>query len=85
MRLKNRPEDWIEKPLQDEKLLIWCAISVKRIFGPFYFNQTVNQHNYLDMLKSFFGLRYYERKATKTTTSNKMVQLRTLPISFKVG
>ncbi len=52
--LKERPVDWIERPLQDEKVLVWCAISAKKIYGPFFFECTVNQHTYLDMLKNFF-------------------------------
>ena len=36
------------------KILVWCAISANRVFGPYYFEDTVNQHNYLEMLKYFF-------------------------------
>ena len=44
----------VETPLHDQKILVWCAISAKRVFGPFYFEDTVDQHNYLDMMKKFF-------------------------------
>jgi hypothetical protein len=44
----------IEVPLHDKKLLVWCAISAKRVFGPYIFDGTVNSTNYLEMLKSFF-------------------------------
>ena len=44
----------VEKPLQDQKILVWCAISANRVFGPYYFENTVNQHNYLEMLQTFF-------------------------------
>ena len=44
----------VEKPLQDQKILVWCAISANRVFGPYYFKNTVNQHNYLEMLQAFF-------------------------------
>ena len=43
-----------EYPLHDQKILIWCAISADRVFGPFYFESTVIQHNCLEMLKTFF-------------------------------
>jgi hypothetical protein len=43
-----------ETPLHDKKILVWCAISAKRVFGPYYFEESVNQHNYLEMLKNFF-------------------------------
>ena len=49
MLLNERSEDWIEKPLHDVKVLVWCAIS-----GPYFFEATVNQHTYLDMLKFIF-------------------------------
>jgi hypothetical protein len=44
----------VEQPLYDKKILVWCGISASRVFGPFYFSETVNQVNYLDMLKNFF-------------------------------
>jgi len=44
----------IEMPLHDEKVLVWCAISAKKIYGPYFFENTVNQYNYLEMLKKFF-------------------------------
>lgn len=34
--LESRPVDWIERPLHDEKVLVWCAISAKKIYGPFF-------------------------------------------------
>ena len=43
-----------EIPLQDEKIMVWCAISAEKIYGPYFFSENVNQHNYLDMLKNSF-------------------------------
>ena len=54
MWLNERPEDWIEKPLHDVKVLAWCAISCRKIYGPYFFEEMVNQHTYLDMLNFFF-------------------------------
>ena len=34
MWLKERPVDWIER--QDAKVLVWCAISAKKIYGPYF-------------------------------------------------
>ena len=31
------PYDGIEVPLNDKKILLWCAISAKLIFGPYFF------------------------------------------------
>lgn len=54
MWCESRPFDWIETPLHDVKIHVWCAISARRIYGPFYFSDSVNQHNYLAMLQNFF-------------------------------
>ena len=56
--LETRPTEWKEQPLHDEKVLVWCAMSAKRIYGPFFFESSVNQHNYLKMLKEFFWERH---------------------------
>jgi len=50
----ERPTDEIEKPFHSEKLLVFCAISAIKIYGPYYFSTSVNQHNYLEMLKVWF-------------------------------
>ena len=78
--LESRPIDKIERPLYDEKVLVWCAISASKIYGPFYFEETVNQHNYLKMLQTFFlpkHLRtisykqyYFEQDGATPHTSN---------------
>jgi hypothetical protein len=48
-------------PLHDEKLLVWCAISAEGIIGPYFFEQSVNQDNYLEMLRTFFLRRHVQR------------------------
>lgn len=65
MWLNERPEDWIEKPLHDAKVLVWCAITSRKVYGPYFFEESVNQHNYLHMLKSFFWPRHYRLKDAK--------------------
>ena len=44
----------IEVPLNDQKVLVWCAISATRTFGPYFFEGTVNSTNYLEMIRTFF-------------------------------
>jgi AraC-like DNA-binding protein len=51
---ESQPFVGIEHPLNDKKILVWCAISVNRIFGPYFFETTVNQDNYLEMLREYF-------------------------------
>jgi len=50
----ERPTDGIEKPFHSEKLLVFFAISATKIYGPYYFSTSVNQHNYLEMLKVWY-------------------------------
>jgi hypothetical protein len=51
---KSQPCVGVEQPLYDKKILVWCAISANRVFGPYFFEDSVNQHNYLEMLQNFF-------------------------------
>lgn len=39
------------------KVNVWCAISYHGIIGPYFFENTVNQHTYLDMLQHFLNER----------------------------
>ena len=67
-------------PLHDEKVLVLCAISAKRIFGPYLFEESLNQHNYLKMLKSFYSPKlqrttdyrkyYFQQNGTAPYTAN---------------
>ena len=76
----ERPTDGIEKPLHSEKLLVFCAISATKIYGPYYFSTSVNQHNYLEMLKVWFWPKhlrtseykkyYFQQDGTPPHTSN---------------
>lgn len=50
---ESQPCIGVEKPLHDEKILVFCAISDKRVYGPYYFEETVNQDNYLTMLRDW--------------------------------
>jgi hypothetical protein len=54
----SKPIGQIERPLHDQKVLTWCAMSAKKIYGPFFFENNVNQHNYLKMLQDFFWERH---------------------------
>ena len=51
--LESKPIDAIEMPLHAEKVMVWCAISVNRIFGPFFFEESIDQHIYLATVKNF--------------------------------
>ena len=52
--LETRPKSGIERPLYYQKVLVWCAMSSQKIYGPYFFESTVNQNNYHNMLVRFF-------------------------------
>jgi transposase len=35
------------------KINVWCGVSSKRIFGPYFFQNNINGANYLEMLEEF--------------------------------
>jgi hypothetical protein len=52
--LETRPKSGIERPLYDQKVLVWCVMSSQKIYGPYFFESTVNQNNYHNVLVRFF-------------------------------
>jgi len=82
--LQERPNGSIEVPLNDEKVLVWCAISSEGIIGPYFFEDTVNQYNYLKMFQSYFWRRnvqtsnytkyYFQQDGATAHTSNSVQQ-----------
>ncbi len=76
------PWEGIETPLHDEKVLVWCGMPDERIYGPYYFETSVNLHNYLSILKLFYDKHrqvkeyknYYFQKDEATTHTANAVQ-----------
>lgn len=60
------PNYAIQQPLKPPKVLVWCAVSANRVYGPFFFDSTVNNENYLDMLKNYFWPKVYRTKNAKS-------------------
>ena len=80
---KEKPLEVIERPLQDKKVLVWCAMTSTKIYGPYFFDESVNQHNYLHMLQNFFWpkhnkvenhLSYYFQQDGATSHTSNIVQ-----------
>ncbi len=61
----SNPYNGIELPLHDKKVLVWCAISAERIFGPYFFSESVNQYNYLEMIQTFFWQKLLDTASYK--------------------
>ena len=40
--------------MHDQRSLVWFEISANRVYGLHYLEDNVNQHNYLNMFKTFF-------------------------------
>lgn len=57
---EDQPLEGVEMPLHDKKVLVWCAISAEGIMGPYYFEESVNKDNYLEMLKTYFWRRHVQ-------------------------
>ncbi len=51
----ENPEAFVEKGLHPQKLGIWCAISRKRVVGPFFFSQTINAERYQAIITDFIA------------------------------
>lgn len=55
-----QPNAFTDKPLSREKVTVWCAVTNKRIIGPYFFEDaagsplTVNSERYLAMLKKYY-------------------------------
>lgn len=49
-----QPNEILEQPLFDQKIMVWCAFSAGYVYGPYFFTETVKWGNYLAMLKTFF-------------------------------
>lgn len=46
----ENPFEFKEKPLHDQKVGVWCAISRKRIVGPIFFADTINSERYCNQI-----------------------------------
>lgn len=53
----ENPRSYRERPLHSEKVIVWAAMSHHGVLGPFFFDDTVNGENYLQMLKTFLWPR----------------------------
>lgn len=43
----------INKSQRYKKVNVWCAIRYKKIIGPYFFDATVNQNTYIEMLENY--------------------------------
>ena len=57
-----QPNELHEAPLNDEKVMVWCAFSTCKVYGPYFFSENVNWQNYLDCLKKFFWPKHNKLK-----------------------
>jgi hypothetical protein len=51
---KKNPCNGVKIPLHDKTILVWYANTPANFIGPYFFQKTVNQRNYLELLKTFF-------------------------------
>ena len=63
--------------MNSPKLTVWRAISSKQIIEPFFYDETVNQHTYLDMVQNFFFQFYRKNSWPNQSFFNKTERLHT--------
>jgi len=56
------PKTVRESALFEQKVLVWCAFSSEKVYGPYFFENTVNWENYMQMLTKFFWPRHKRLK-----------------------
>jgi hypothetical protein len=72
-----------EKPLLDQKLGLWVEISRRRIVGPLFFEETVNNKRDCSMLLDFIGLleeyeitySWFQKDGANAHTANNSMKL----------
>jgi len=42
-----------EEPLHSEKIVVWCGMSWRRIFGPIFFDATITTAAYMEIFNTF--------------------------------
>lgn len=51
---QENPHQYIEVPLHDQRVMVWAAITSSSVIGSFFFESTVNQYTYLDVIVNKF-------------------------------
>ena len=57
---REHPNEYIDKPISHKKVLVWCAVTPKKIIGPYFFEDErgssiiVNGVRYLNMMKKWY-------------------------------
>lgn len=49
----ENPHEILESPLHPEKIGVWCGITRKKIYGPIFFERTINSDQYIKILEQF--------------------------------
>ena len=50
----QQPQVMIEKPLHPERVSVWCGLSSQRIYGPYFFDGSIDGNAYRHMLVDWF-------------------------------
>jgi hypothetical protein len=58
------PHEFVQSPLHPQKIGVWLAVSRRRIFGPVFFEATINAARYRNnlLVKLFYVKHCIERK-----------------------
>ena len=89
---QNNRECHESRPMEEIEILVWCEMSEERIYDPYYFETSVNQHNYLELLKWFYDQHrklndyknyYFQQDGATPHTANMVQQCLTSKFSDK--
>lgn len=86
----SNPQILCEHSLYPEKITVWCAVSARRIIGPYFFEEngttvTVNGNRYREMIQKFFipnlanelGEAWFQQDGATAHTSRATIELLT--------
>jgi hypothetical protein len=50
IRSTQNPHQFVETPLHVSKIGVWIAVSRRRLIGPIFFNETINEQRYREQI-----------------------------------
>ena len=50
---ESNPNHYVQRVMQPNRVVVWCALSCQHVIGPYFFESTVSAKSYLKMLREF--------------------------------
>jgi hypothetical protein len=89
----ENPQVACEHERDSPKVNVFCAISNKKVYGPFFIDNTVTEMSYVDMLRNYMMPQLHEdsrdfifqQDGARLLTSTWMCAITRMPISHNDG